>query len=503
MSSFGCAFDLIHTNYSRRTNVADDSFNLDISGLDVLAAPPPEPATVRRTPNTSAKRRRLDNEAPPTIPQSQESASRRSPRSVPKNPYDLPDTSEESVTKVVSVTQTRRLSPRVSPAERITRASKSKSPAIAPIIEPEPEADAIETLPDPKTFQSPAVTRISSVAIEEIEESPANAPGSGKRRIVSSGGVPTSVRLRSAVSVEADVPPSSSPLARKVRRSDATTPSARSARSARSTRGQSLRLAEMDEADELSPDRPVDSRPPIEDEELSETHPLEEPEQADAEATDEEPIAEVEVEETEVIEPEEAEEIGEVEAAKVLGRKRPRRSLRSGSPELGNTEAEEEESLSKRRRGRPARTPVTQRQSAPKPKAKTKSSEPKPKEKPAPKMRKSEKGRRESVEDDGPSIEITVQRFVNVKQHILEEADEDDPLQSELPFANRGETVVDVFAQVCTELINATLVQFQEFSRATEDKAKKKEIRIKMRAIEAYREQLNSRLLQHVSCATY
>lgn len=296
--------------------------------------------------------------------------------------------------------------------------------------------------------------------------------------------------------MEADAPPSSSPLARKVRRSDATA----SVRSTRSRRGQSLRLAEMDEIDELSPDRPVNERPVDEDEEFSENHPVEEVDaELDAEATDEEPIAAVE--EPELPELEEAEEIGAAEAAKILGKKRPRQSLRSGSPELGNTEAEEEESLPKRRRpGRSVRSPVKQRQSAPKPKPTTKPSAPKPKSKPATKPKAVAKSRRESVEDDGPSIEITVQRFVNVKDLVLNEADEDDPLQSAMPFASRAETVVDVFAQVCQEVIEATLVQFQDLFRSTEDKARKKEIRIKMRAIEAYREELNSRLLQHVSC---
>lgn len=413
-----------------------------------------------------------------------------------KNSYDLPDTSEESVVQVVSVAATQRRSPRTSPRDPVARVSKSKSPAITPTVDPEP--DELESLPDPKSHRSPAPRRISSAPIEEVGESPAHAPGSGRRRIISSGGLPTSARLRKAASVEADAPPSSSPLARKVRRSDATA----SVRSTRSRGGQSLRLAEMDEIDELSPDRPVNERPVNEDEEFSENHPAEEVgAELDAEATDEEPITAVE--EPELPELEESEEIGAAEAAKILGKKRPRHSLRSGSPELGNTEAEEEESLPKRRRpGRSVRSPVKQRQSVPKPKPTTKPSAPKPKSKPAPKPKAVAKSRRESVEDDGPSIEITVQRFVNVEDLVLNEADEDDPLQSAMPFASRTETVVDVFAQVCQEVIGATLAQFQDLFRSTDDKARKKEIRIKMRAIEAYREELNSRLLQHVSCAT-
>lgn len=74
-----------------------------------------------------------------------------------------------------------------------------------------------------------------------------------------------------------------------------------------------------------------------------------------------------------------------------------------------------------------------------------------------------------------------------------------DPLQVDIPFANRsGQSVVDVFAQVCDEVISATLEQLQQIADQAEDAAKKKECRIKMRAIEAYKEELSSRFLQHV-----
>lgn len=320
-----------------------------------------------------------------------------------------------------------------------------------------------------------------------------------------SSAVPSTVRLRSSADVEADVPPTSSPLARKAPRNNGTPVSRASVKRRQPT----SRLAEMNEPDELSPDRPIDERPPeAEEAQFSESHPVEEPE-PDETIAQIRPIEESMVDE--LNEPEEAEEIDAVEAARVLGRKRPRRSLRPEVPEVEVPEIEvpeaeeEDEPAPKRRRGKPARSPVAQRQSVPKSKTRTKPPVPKPKTKAAPKSKEvvkskeTAKSRRKSGESDEPSIEIIVQRFANVKQQVADDADEEDPLQSTMPFANRGETVVDVLAQVCREVVDATLAQFQDFMAKTDDKARKKESRIKMRAIEAYGEELNARLLQHVS----
>ena len=129
--------------------------------------------------------------------------------------------------------------------------------------------------------------------------------------------------------------------------------------------------------------------------------------------------------------------------------------------------------------------------------------------KPAPKQRKRKSAapadRNDDEEDevaanDNTAVEITVQRFVNHKKRGGND-DEEDPLHSEIPFANRtGESTVDVLAQVCEEVISNTMGQFHELlGGAGTEAAKKKEYRIKMRAIDAYKEELNSRFLQHVS----
>ncbi|KAK7418246.1 hypothetical protein QQX98_004030 [Neonectria punicea] len=506
---------------AQRTNVEDDSFHLDIAGLNIATSDPPPPvSSARRTPNTSAKRKRLEgDEIPP--PHANTSSARRSARSTPRDPYDLPnDSSKDSVAPVAVGEPTEQneeneLEESALGEEEAAEAlpsSATRAPA-APQIELQ-EDDELESLPPPVPYRSPVIRRSSRRSFEEIEESPRSAPGAGKRRSVyMSGGLSSSARLREAMSTDDAGPPSSSPLARKVRRSDA----AASVRSARSAR-QSSRLMESEEVDELSSTRLGDQISG--DDELSGLQPVEEEEEEevqDEEPTEaieiEEPVADDEATEEEAV----AEEIDETEAAKALGRKRPRRSLQPQSPELGSSvieEAEDEDEVAepapKRRRGRTVKSPATQKQPAPKPTAKPKSKpktkpkaklqpqqpEPKSKAKQPVKLKPARKAARESGEGDDAAIEVTVQRFVHFKKQTDGE-DGDDPLQSEVMFSTSGETVIDVLSQVCMEVTQSTLVQLQEAIGNTEDKAKKKEYRIKMRAIEAYREELTSRLLQH------
>ncbi|UNI23064.1 hypothetical protein JDV02_008905 [Purpureocillium takamizusanense] len=283
---------------------------------------------------------------------------------------------------------------------------------------------------------SPVRTRVPSV-MEEVEESPAHAPGSGRRRSVPlSAAASSSTRLLGALSTD-DAAPSSSPLLDKSRRSSVR----------RSGIGSVPTIPEDDELHE-----PVRER------------------QADDEAMPPEPESE---------DDSPAVEIDAVEAADAL-----RRPRLTSSPELGS--ADVAEAPTSRQRGRPIKSPAKQRQPARKPKAKPE----------APRRKRPAKDDGGDDAEDGDAIEITVQRFVN---HKRRDTSDPDPLQTEIPFANRsGETVVDVFAQVCDEVIATTLAQLEQLLEGA-DNAKKKEYRIKMRAIEAYREELKSRLLQHAT----
>ncbi|POR37824.1 Protein MNN4 [Tolypocladium paradoxum] len=465
-----------------RTNVGDDSFSLNIEAFE-LPADPTSPA--RSTPSTSARKRKRHDNASSAASQEKGSTGPRSAPSAAKDPYDLPDTSKESAGRLATDAAEEHGSRPDGSSSRVVRGS-SRVASVA-TRQADQEADELSILPAPASMQSPARSRISSAILDEVEESPAHAPGSGRRRNVQlSPAFSSATRLQSALSTDDIGPPSSSPLVQKARRIDA----AASARSRRSVAVMS-RTSISEDVDELSPDRPQVQ--PAEDGEMSDTHPIDGPEH------EETAEPEVQAEPSE----EEAEEVDAAEAARALGRKRPRRSMRTSSPELGSgaaaEEQEDEEPAPKRKRARPSKSPAVQKHPARKPK-------PNPQKQPSQGTRKRKRSanaekpttrRRESGDgDDDDAIEITVQRFVNNKRR---DADSDsDPLHAEIPFANRsGETVVDVFAQVCEEVIATTLAQFEQLADAAEDAAKKKECRIKMRAIEAYREELSARLLQH------
>ena len=299
---------------------------------------------------------------------------------------------------------------------------------------------------------------------EEITESPAHAPGSGHRRPVPvNSTADAAAKLRGAVASDDTNPISSSPLARKTRRSE----TAASERAARSPIPEDPDQSDSD-IDQVSVPPPRQANRPR----------VPQRRQSPSESPEEEP----------------AEEISDDAAARQLGQKRPRQSFQP-SPELGSEESDNQEpdEPAPKRQARQRKAPVTQRQ----PTKRRNPAEGKPKKKKAPKARGTGSRARAGSADDAP-IEITVQKFVNAEG----EEGSDEEGGSEIPFANRsGETVVDVLAQVCEEVIGATLGQLEHLAHNTTDPAKRKESRIKMRAVEAYREEVSARLLQHVSLA--
>ncbi|KAI6760550.1 hypothetical protein HG530_009410 [Fusarium avenaceum] len=478
----------------RRTNIQDDSFNIDIAGLNIASSTPaaPTPAPPVSSANTSAKRRRLDNEPPPSV-QAPESVRRRSPRSRPEDPYDLPDSSKESGAQDATAEPTEVEEPVLDDLEEVESDPGSD---VEPQPEPEPEPELpspgqsveasedneaeieLPVLPNTNASKSPDVRPPSRTAQQNTEGLP-----DGAQSVRMSEAVSSTTRLHTTLQDD-DMPASSSPLVRKVRRSEGPT-TIRSRMSYMRTPGTP---EPAEDVDELSPDRP-DHAPA--DDELSEPNTVEE---ADPEV---EPIEE---EQEEVAQEEEevaAEAIGAVEAAKAIGRKRPRRSLPSQSPAAEPEEqADDEEPSPKRRRGRPSRSPATQKQPATKPKANTTAKPRTTGPKPLPKqVRRTKQAAKERRISDGTAIELTVHRFVNVKKFIKDDGNPDQ-LAADVPFIPSSETVVDVFSQVCLEVIEGTVAKLLETLGTTEDKEKKKECRIKIRALEAYKEELNSRLLQ-------
>ncbi|KAM0362091.1 hypothetical protein ACHAP4_000822 [Fusarium culmorum] len=480
---------------AQRTNIQDESFNLDfnldLAGLNIASSTPaaPKPAPPASSANTSAKRRRLDNEVPPSA-SAQGSARRRSPRVRSDDPYELPDTSKESDAQDIPIAV-------VEVEEQIDDAEET---------EVEPESEAEPEIPSPE--QSIEAPEENEVDIElpvlpngNVSTSPDVQPSSGRTEENDpSPDAPQNIpidtlssitRLHTTLAEEDDVPASSSPLVSKLRRSGG-----HSMSRSRISQGRASRATEVSQdAEELEPERP-DQAPA--DDELSEDNQIEEePADVTMEPAEEEPeeLEEPEEEEGNTQEEEEAvaEAISAVEAAKTIGRKRPRRSLPSQSPEAEPEEQAEEEPAPKRRRGQSSRSPATQKQPAAKPKPSTKPrTGPNPLPKQVRRTKQAEKARRIS---DGSAIEITVQRFVNVKKYG-EDDGEEDQLAGDVPFIMNGETVVDVFSHLCFEVIDGVVAKLYDTLGSTEEKEKKKECRIKILALEAYKEELTSRLLQ-------
>lgn len=423
--------------------------------------------------------------------------------------------------------------------------------------------DELETLPphpgaiSPVPRRSPTSPRKSDIIMEEVSESPADAPGSGKRRRVPmSETLSSTVKLMGVLSSDDGIPMPSSPLKNKARRRSGAAAARSSQRSAgRVYGGHDTRHL----ADELSSDNLPQLAGIEEEEEFVEI----EAEAATDLVIEESTLAQDEDEQEEQEEDQENSDGIDVEEVARLLKRGTARVRREPSPELGSqeledageieeeelepepepepepeseresepepepeeepepdveeaTEAEEEEeevtvlpTPPKRKRGRPSKSPAAQRQPAAKSKPvkpikPRKRAETQPQdvndehEEPQPKKAKAKKRHSDQSEGDGGTIEITVQRFVNHKKRGHED-DDIDPLQNEMAFVNHGgESVIDVFAQVCDEVISSTLEQLQEVAGNAEDPAKKKEYRIKTRAIEAYREELKSRFLQHV-----
>lgn len=320
-------------------------------------------------------------------------------------------------------------------------------------------------------------------------ESPADQPGSGQRRRVRPiQAVTSSALLQSALRADdydtlEGMMPSSSPLTRKSRKSIA--PATVSAPSTRTSLRRSSRLSGSsdDGVNELS----SDVLAPVEDVSPSQARTSQLPLEAEAEPPEVEESTLDQTEADDHVEAEEAQEVDDTEAARHLGRKRQRRSKAVTSPELASDEATEEPSPKRPRTVPPPkskkRSPAKQRQ----PRApRAKSS----KQKPA-------RGKKSGDATEQP-ISVKIQRFTKPKRLDEDDPEADDILNTEIPFANRaGVNAVDVLGQMCEELISTSLQKLQDTFDNAQDAATKKELRIKIRALEAFQEELRTRFLEH------
>ncbi|KAG6025713.1 hypothetical protein E4U19_003008 [Claviceps sp. Clav32 group G5] len=326
------------------------------------------------------------------------------------------------------------------------------------------EPDELEAVAPSPGVPVSARKRIPTTITEEVTESPAQKPGSGRRRRILSDDInqplPPSITISSSSARES---PPSSPSTRRPRLSDR---SARPTASTAPSRPPTLPLRQG------VPTQPRTTAPLPRS--ISPKHrppSLDTVTEEDSERSDEEAV-----------------QVSAREAASVIGQKRPRPSTTT-STELGSDDDDDDSEPnstsqpSSYQQKRKSKSPATQRQPAKRSRQHSQQSQ----------SKRKKRHSSSSEQNDDAAVEITVQRFVNNFQR-----DEDDELQQEIPYANRaGETVVDVFAQVCEEVISSLLDQLQRLAAETDNGDKKKECRIKMRAIEAYGEELSSRLLQH------
>lgn len=453
------------------------------------AGPSPEPAPaplpVKRTsPNTSAKRRRLNseglNEPAQTQAQSsttQSSSANRSLRRalrapVNPDPYDLEnapstvhgDDAEEHVDEEKEAIET-------TPPSRV---SKKGTTGAARSSASKPAAQN----------QAPSQSSpLKSLRAEEVTESPADQPGSGHRRRLRAGSaVTSSALLQSALqSVDNDTGhdflQSSSPLSRKSRKSTTgTVPSAKSHRTGlrRSTR---LSGSPDDDNNELSSDLPMV---------LEQAGGPRAFSQGAVQGGDAPEVAETfNDHSTEISDgnAEEAQEIHDTDAALLLGRKRPRRSKPAVSPELSPDSPDEPVAK------RPRKAPLVKRKSPAK-QRQPKAARAKPNKSAA---RKKEGG------DTAEAVAIKIQRFTRPRRRADDDSGDEDPLNSIIPYANRsGVNAVDVFAQMCEEIIGKSVEKIKEGIRNAQNAAAKKESRVQLMALQAFREEIRTRLLEHV-----
>ncbi|KAI0015595.1 hypothetical protein F4780DRAFT_783999 [Xylariomycetidae sp. FL0641] len=503
-----------------RHEVADDSFNFVLPGAGVEASPERAPTPPARSePNTSAKRRRLEPESAAASSQSHSSASRASrssqvsarlgePKSDPYNElYNEPPVHESEPAHEPEPAN----EPESEPPTAISVVQEAQEVQTLGGTLSSPPEDATRPVSRQSVTSRPSADRV----IEEVTESPATAPGSGhRRRITLTNAATQSAKLQKVV-IEDEAGDTgevnaSSPLAQKTRRSVATEsgPSARSARA--STRS-------MRQIPESSPPAPVDRTsplaPPSEHSEAAastgsarstrsqtrrvtpilgkEADQLSSPPDAVGTASPKKPPTRTKrpqpapalptrkkAEPKQQAVNEEAEEIDVQEAARRIGRKRPRPSPpREESPELHSQPAERGQPSKKARTKRTKESPAKQSQPRPPKKKKTATT-----------------ARRRS---DGEAIPITVQRYTK-RTHQKEDDTDEDILASDIPFANRsGVNVIDVLLQMCDEVIESSLEKFHEAAVDAKDSVTKKEFRTKLRALEAFQEELRTRLLEH------
>ncbi|KAK1780557.1 hypothetical protein QBC45DRAFT_408262 [Copromyces sp. CBS 386.78] len=536
----------------------------------VEAQPVAAPVSTRPTPNTSVKRSHRSPQSATSIagihtqlhpPQPRAtSPSAASARSRSPETNDLSARSSKEAHGVINELPTRE---RPSGLRRSppARAEQGQVSATSPVVDErsspaQPQSHqqlkSPEPLPPPQPISSASKAHrrpryVSPNALtEEVDESPADAPGSGRRRRLQVGEPGSAVHGSSALLQRVledlddgteQVPEQSSPLERAASRKSGELFAKRvAAETRRSTRlsGSSPpeSVASQDLGEEPSPskearragaEREDDSGSEAGDRQ-SDTRSAERAEDEGVET--ERPSRQRRKNRDQGEDAEKAREISDKEATRVVGRKRPRRAVPTPSPQP-ETRPSEEEPQPKRRRRQAEPADTTQQEqtkvrremvqraptpipSPPKiPQKQTKPQKPSSSRKPTtqnpPKPKKGRKtAKKDGAEDEGKggkaeAVPITVQRFTKPPRA----SDGPDELNAsvlgaEIPFANRaGVNAIDVLSELCEGLIAGFLARLEERARAADDAATKREQKTKFRTMEAFQEELRTRLLEH------
>jgi hypothetical protein len=287
----------------------------------------------------------------------------------------------------------------------------------------------------------------SSVMNEEIAESPRSAPGSGRRRASTTAEM-FSAKLQGMVETPLKTPvvQSSPSRGRRLTRTADHTPRVQS--------------DDAEELDELSPDQPTRQ---------NRQSRVEEAQYSEVEEAQEE---------------EAAEDIPDVEVAKRIGRK----GRAAATPEV----EQDAEEVPQQPAPHPAR-------SQPKSRAKPQQRK-KQRQKGSPAVQRNPKPSRRATKGNPKDvIPITVHRLTKPIPYNGSD-DEADVLASDIPFKSRsGVNAVDVLSQVCEEVINSGIENLEEGGAGAEDATTRREYRTKLRAVEAFQEEMRTKLLELVS----
>jgi hypothetical protein len=183
-------------------------------------------------------------------------------------------------------------------------------------------------------------------------------------------------------------------------------------------------------------------------------------------------------------EEEAAEAIDDEQAAIVLKENRGRRISRNvpeESPDLDSPEIPRVPAAAKQKgKTRPGSSPAKQRHPK-QPSAKT----------------KSQTSKKSKIRLGSP-IPVTVHRLTRAPMYDEDELHA-DILNAEIPRAKRGGVnAIDVLSQICQEIIGAGLDTLEDGFNRCEDQVLRREYKTKLRAVEAFGDELQTRLLEHV-----